>query len=528
MDVYVFKNQTSFVPYALLHAWVDLKHPAGYYRSAEYVKLCALTPDQMFSVAMRAYIADIALTTFPTAPPFVQNGLGQIYGAMTLLPETIEIGRPNPAHVALLRRVAPIPVAALFSMAEPAPPGDVVNAPSVFEAESWALMHYLLIGNPELRPNAVSFLKALSTGTAARAAFDAAFGPAFMTEIDAALHDYIMKPSMTLYALPTSEIVTAPPGDPVPLSRRDTLYHLGWLLANIDEQNAPQAEAHFRAALAIDPADAKSLAGLGWIRSRAKKYEDAAPFFEQAMGNGSSDAMTLTLAGRNLLAQYGATRTEFDAPKTFPDTIARARALLEKAAAACPTCAEAQAALGATYLYDPAATAPGIAAIETALTLAPPRADELLNLVSLYARQGDRPKGQAIIDGPIAALGDTSATASGRERLAFADLALINQKIAAGDLDGALAMLKAARDTAPTPRLRARMESEIARIEPVAMKNRQVMRFNDAVSLANLGDWKGAGEICDALLQEPLEETLRPRVLDLQRKAKAAPTPRKK
>jgi tetratricopeptide (TPR) repeat protein len=376
MDVYVFRDAPALVPYSLLHAGMDTKRPTGYYRSAEYVKLCAVMADQAhesLEAALRAYLGDVAQTTFPTAPPWVQTGLAQIYSGMVVKEVAFEIGRPIPPYILLLRKQRPIPFAELFAMARPMTPGEVVGAPSVFDAESWALMHYLLIGDEELRPKTIRFLKSLSDGAPARAAFDEAFGASAAGRMDVALQAYAAKDALAYYTLPASAIHPPPPGNPSPLPRRDTLYRLGWLLANIDEANAPQAESHFRASLAIDPAYGPSLAGLGWIRSRAKKYDEATPFFEQALASGADDPLTLTLAGRNLLAAYGATRGTFDAPKTLPDGVARARDLLERATSACPKCAESYAALGATYLYDPGDPAPGIVAIETALTLAPPR-----------------------------------------------------------------------------------------------------------------------------------------------------------
>lgn len=530
-DIYLFRDRAALAPYLMVRAGMDPKTASGYYRSAEYVKLFALSatdPVEHSEDALRAYLADIVRGTFSTAPPWLESGLAQVYGNLAVVGERLEIGRPIPAYVLLLRKSTPIPFKELFTMAKPAENTEIVGAPSVFGAESWTLVHYLLIGEPAMRPKTLRFLEALSKGAPPQAAFDEAFGATAAGELDAALKEYVARPKFAFYALPVSSIRIASLGAPEPLSRRDVLYRLGWLLANIDVSNAPQAEAHFRAALTLDAAHGPSVAGLGWIRSRAKQFDEAVPLFEQALTLGADDPLTLTLAGRNLLAQYGATRSTFEAPKTLPENVARARVLLEKAVAACARCGEAHAALGATYLYDPAASAPGIAEIETALTLTPPRADLLLNLVSLYARQGDRTRAQAVIDGPVMALGDASATLSARERLAFADLAAINAKLAAGELDAALDMLKGARDGAPTPRLKAQFESEIARIEPVAIKNRQVAKFNEAVALANKGNWKDAGAICDALLAEALDDQLRPRVEDLQKKAKSAAVPRKK
>ena len=431
----------------------------------------------------------------------MQSGLAQLYGGLKANGEKFDIGRLIPSHVMLLRQGGGVPFQTLFSMVKPAPPPGLIGAPSVFDAESWALMHYLLIGNQDARPKTLAFLAALAENKPARQAFDAAYGPEFAATLDAGLAAYVARESLPYVALPKSALGIQPCGDPAPLSRRDTLYRLGWLLANIDEANVPQAEAHFRAALAIDPAHGASEAGLGWIRSRAKKYDEAIPFFDRALANGADDAVTLTIAGRNLLAQYGAKRGSLEAPTELPESVSSSRALFQRAIAACPKCSEPHAALGATYLYDPAPPGPGIAELELALSLAPARADTLLNLVSLYARSGDRARGQAIIDGPINARGDAAVTTAARERLASVDLAAINAKITAGDLDGALALLTTARDSAAT---------------------RQVAKFNDAVALANSGNWKAAGIACDELLAEPLDDALKPRVENLKRQASAA------
>jgi shikimate kinase len=59
------------------------------------------------------------------------------------------------------------------------------------------------------------------------------------------------------------------------------------------------------------------------------------------------------------------------------------------------------------------------------------------------------------------------------------------------------------------------------RIETFAVRNRQLARFNEAVTLANQGDWKRAMTLCDALLVESLDDELRSRVQELR--ARTAP-----
>lgn len=295
---------------------------------------------------------------------------------------------------------------------------------------------------------------------------------------------------------------------------------LGSLLGSLDPDRAGAAEAHLRAALAIDPGCAPALAGIAWLRSRDGKFEEAARLYDDAIAKGDEDPLLPLLAARNLLAGDRASRGAFETSATLPEAVARARALLETYVAAHPSDAEALGTLGATYIPDPGEVAPGIAALESSMRLQTPRADVLLNLLTLYGRKGEREKAEALIAGPITELDEPKTLQVARERLAFADFAVVNGKLAGGDLDGALEVLRAARERAASDAVRARIDSEIARIEPVAKKNRLVAQYNDAVAKFNKGDRKGAAELLDAILASGPDEEMRGLAEELLKKAK--------
>ncbi|HEX6853625.1 MAG TPA: hypothetical protein VF139_19670 [Candidatus Polarisedimenticolaceae bacterium] len=530
IDVVLFRDAASFRPYCRLYATTNPSRPSAFYRSAEYRDVIALPvagPDEIpVDVATSAYLSDLLESAFPRGPRWLREGLAQIYANARVEGDLVEVGRPIGAHLRALGREQPIPVADLLRAVRPiGPEPKILGDSSIFQAESWALAAFLLVERGELRAPTTEFVRRVAKGEDPVAAWTAtvAIEP---SQLDADLAAFARNERFAFYRIPA----TPPAFDASarPIARPELLTRLGWLLASLDPVNASESEAHFRAALAERPGFAPALAGIGWLRSRERKYDAAAPAFEEALAAAPADALVATIAARNLLSRAGSRPAGVEADATAAVDVARARALLERVLEGDPDDAEALASLGATYVAGPGDPAIGIAAIEKALPRLPPRADVLLNLVSLRARAGDRAGAQAVLDGPIAALDDPSVVATGRERMALADFPGINARIASGDLEGALALLRSGRDAAPSADIRSRFDAEIARIEPVARRNRHAAQFNDAAGLANRGDWTAAGALCEAILADTPDDEIRARAEDLLARSRRAAPPRKR
>lgn len=530
IDVVLFRDAASFRPYCRLYAASDPSRPAGFYRSAEYRDVIALPvarPEEIpVDVAIAAYLSDLLKSALPRGPGWLREGLAQIYANARVEGDVIEVGRPVGAHLRTLRSEKPIPVADLLTAVRPVgPEPKILGDSSMFQAESWALAAFLLVERGELRAATAEFVRRVSRGEEPGAAWAATVAIA-PSQLDADLLAFARNERFAFYRIPATPPSFDASARPIP--RPELLARLGWLLASLDPVNTPEAEAHFRAALAERPGFAPALAGIGWLRSRERKYDAAASAFEEALAVAPTDGLVATIAARNLLSRAGSRPAGVEAEAASAVDVARARALLERVLESDPNDAEALASLGATYVAGPGDPSPGIAAIEQALPRVPPRADVLLNLVSLRARAGDRAGAQAVIDGPLAALDDPSVVATGRERMALADFPAINAKIAAGELEDALALLRSGRDAAPTAELRSRFDAEIARIEPVARRNRHAAQFNEAAGLANRGDWKGAGALCETILADTPDDEIRARAEDLLARSRRATPARKR
>lgn len=525
VEVFFFRDASSFRPYARIHAGTDLRQPAGFYRAAEYRDVLALLPpkaDADFNEhATAAYLDDLLRRSLPRAPVWLLRGLSMLYGTARPVKTGIEVGRPVAIFIEPLRAKR-MPCEALFAMKPGYEPG---GDPSDFTpwTQSWALANWLLVDDEGRRAKTAAFIQAVARGEPAAAAFARTVGLS-CAEIDAALAAFVSQKTFNFFTVRFNAPVDT--GSPRVLARHEILVALGWLLASLDPVNATEAEAHFRAALASQPTAAAAHTGIAWLRARDRRYDDAATEFERAIAEGATDPLVLLLAARNLLARAASIRGGTPGTRSAIDDAAQARHLLERALVSTPDHPETLASLGATYTFGGADPSPGIAALVKAIPMLPPRSDALLNLVTLHALNRDRASAKAVVDGPLKEFGEPAAIATARERIALADFADVNTKLAENDLDGALEILRTGRESAASNTLRARYDAEIARIEPVAKRNRTIAKFNAAAALANKGDWKGAATLCEALLSEDPDEEYRARteeLLVLARKAGVKP-----
>src|SRR6185503_11757976 len=100
-------------------------------------------------------------------------------------------GSPISSHVYLLRENKMLPLRTLFNVDEKSPYYNERDKQSVFYAESWALMHYLILGKDGQRvPQMGSFLKLMSANVPLEDAFQQAFAMSFES-MEKELREYI-------------------------------------------------------------------------------------------------------------------------------------------------------------------------------------------------------------------------------------------------------------------------------------------------------------------------------------------------
>jgi tetratricopeptide (TPR) repeat protein len=123
------------------------------------------------------YTHGIMGLNFPAMPTWLNEGLAEFYGNTTVDSGEIGIGRISKMQLTVLQRAPFIPIQTLMNVDSRSPLYNERDRVSMFYAESWALVHYLML-DPDARKNQIMarFLKVLEETNDSEEAARQAFG----------------------------------------------------------------------------------------------------------------------------------------------------------------------------------------------------------------------------------------------------------------------------------------------------------------------------------------------------------------
>ncbi|HKS80522.1 MAG TPA: tetratricopeptide repeat protein, partial [Candidatus Acidoferrales bacterium] len=186
-------------------------HHAGYffYRMDQYYAVVELDAggDNPYSTIYHEYYHSLTLPYFPGLPLWVAEGLAEFYGNTHVDGNEAGIGYDNPDLIEQLRSNSLIPLDRLFKVDRKSPYYNENNKTSMFYAESWALVHYLILGDKEAhRQMFKDYLTALSEGATQDEASAKAFGS--VHKLENSLQTYIRGFSFYYLRTPVTEKVS--------------------------------------------------------------------------------------------------------------------------------------------------------------------------------------------------------------------------------------------------------------------------------------------------------------------------------
>jgi len=492
--VFVFQDDASFRPYRRVYRGqpVEVK---GYFLTTPEANWVAVDADRHsdeIAIVQHELLHFILRNNYPSLPLWFNEGLAEVYSSFIAGEREARIGAPIPEHVGWLRRHGIVPLADLFAIDQGSPDYNEGARRGVFYAESWALVHYLLVGNLEHRRQAPLYLQEMAREEPSPDAFHRAFGvddAALEREIRA----YVQRRVFDIQLVPVQpekdlRIVRRD------LSRAEALARLGNLLVSLDSSLWPAGSEHFRAALALDPEEAQALAGLGRIEALAGKPRQAVPWLERAARRAPDDFVIQYLYGFALLEAQSGTpdRTEMK----------RARDAFSRAVALQPDFGEAWARLAyaqAEERTDGAVTAEALRSFETAHRFLPTRTDIAFNLVLSYARNGQGARAEEVIDHALAVHGTPDEVLRARAALIQEGRREAEDLIGGGHLREAAARLEELASKAATPEQRMELQARLAEVRDVLDYNRFVDRYNHAMEIAGK-DPQGAIAVLEDLV----------------------------
>lgn len=481
--VFVFKDGRALAPYRLVFEGkpVDV---GGYFLArpeANYVAVNADPRGDARSIVYHEYLHYVLRNNYPGLPLWLHEGMAQLYSTFDTKGAEARIGLPVGDHARWLQANPLLPVSELFALDVHSKDYHEGVRRNVFYAQTWALAHYLLVGNPVRRDLTLRYLRTLSRGEPADKAFRAAFGG----DLDAELLAYVRRGVFAHVQAPAG---TSETGFRVaPLPRADLLARLGLLLAFLDPSRRTDAEEHLKAALAAHPEHGGALAGLGVLAELSGRKEEAGAWLERAARAAPDDFL--------VQYHYGLARLEL-----APDRAALSQAAeaFRRAVALRPDFGDAWARLGYALSFESPLSAEALRAFETAHRLRPWDTSTAYNLMLIRVRNGQPKEAEELIDRVIAVEGGPAEAERARavwiEELRVA----VERQLEQGDLEGALPLLEEITAKAAGPQREA-LQGRLDEVREVLAYNRFGERYDEAVRLAEDGKWDQAAQLLEDL-----------------------------
>jgi len=391
--VVVFKSDSSYRPFK------PNANTAGYFQPGPDVNYITLTTEvkgeqNPYNVIFHEYTHLLVNNTMGNAPTWFNEGLAEYYSTFSISgDQKVELGKPIASHVYLLRDKI-LPLRTLFQVDQKSPYYNERDKQSVFYAESWALLHYLILGNNGQRAALISpFIKLMDAGVPMEEAFQQTFQSTF-EKMEKELREYVRHDR---YPIVTGEFKQKVTFDTemqtAPISDAEAQAYLGDLLLH---SNRAESESYLQKALALDPGLEMANASLAMLRVRQGKLDEARQSLERAVSANSQNYL-IHYYYAYALSRQGMSDTQL--VTSYPTaTVAKMRQELQKAIQLRPDFPESYRLLAFVNLVDGSQLDESIALLKRVLTASPGRNDLLLMLAQVYLRKEDYKTSRQILE----------------------------------------------------------------------------------------------------------------------------------
>lgn len=284
--VILFRDEASFTPFKPLYQGRPA-NVAGFFQPGDDVNYIVISLDEdgrdPFSTAFHEYVHLHLRDNVPGVPLWLNEGLAEFYGSMQFSGTEATLGAPLNHYIRRLREQEMLPLSTLFSINTNSPHYNEQEKSGVFYGQSWALVHYLMLGGGNNRQDQFKrFLQQLSRGEAPAKALEDSFGMS-VSVLENELKAYVRRGEFSALRLTTDDpqayaAYTAMQRSS--LTEGEANYYLGDLLLHINRE--ADAERYFKQAVALEPTFLPAHAALGMIYVYQRRYADAKKHLQRA------------------------------------------------------------------------------------------------------------------------------------------------------------------------------------------------------------------------------------------------------
>ncbi len=266
--------------------------PAGVFRRSPTATQIAVRADLMqggdLRVVYHEYFHLLVHNTGPRPPVWIDEGLAEYWGNTHFTADSAEVGRPNATYISILRDSKLLPIDLLVSVDHTSPHYQVPGKKQLLYAQSWALVHWLLLGDEsgESRKQFFEYLRLLDGGLKSGEAAAGAFGD--LEKLRARLAGYSRN---SRFHYVTMRLPESPPAEQFvsrQLSHGEAAARVADFL--LEQGRTKDAEGLVDLALKGAPELAVTHRAAGLYHLQRAEYSQAASAFEQAVARDGAGA----------------------------------------------------------------------------------------------------------------------------------------------------------------------------------------------------------------------------------------------
>jgi tetratricopeptide (TPR) repeat protein len=268
-------------------------HPAGIFLDNMSQYFAAIQLDapgsNPYNTIYHEYFHSLTAPYYPNLPVWVSEGLAEFYGSTQIGDSEVGMGRPDPDLIAELKQGGLMPLDVLFKVDHNSPYYNEQNKISVFYAESWALTHYLMVGDKSAhRASLQAYVNAMTKGATEEQAAAQAFGD--LKRLQATLFLYIGNSAFYYIKAPPPPEIAAADLHVHELSEAEVDAYRGGFAAV--RGRTQEAIPILEQGVKLDPKLALGYQYLGFAEFQDKKHAEALADFTRAIELNPQNALT--------------------------------------------------------------------------------------------------------------------------------------------------------------------------------------------------------------------------------------------
>jgi len=283
-----------------------MSRPAGIFQAGSEKNFVILRTDQPgdqgYHVIYHEYVHMLMRSNLGSLPLWLSEGLAEFFGHATIAEGRSGLGRPSDDQLAVLKASRLLPLEVLMTVDHQSPYYREEEKTRIFYAQSWALTHYLMLGDERTHSKQLfDFVDLIQRHIPEPEAIERTFGD--LKVLHRKLEEYVRSMAFYYINVPSRLSVREDQYASRTLSRSEMLAARGDLYAHM--RRLDDAQAVLEEALRLDPRSTAANEAMGQLCLRLKDYDRAQKYFTVAADLDSGSYMAQYYAARSVWEQGG-------------------------------------------------------------------------------------------------------------------------------------------------------------------------------------------------------------------------------